>query len=88
MAHHKSAIKRIRSTEVSRLRNKYQLKTVRNAMRKFKTIKNKEEAAKEYDRLSAMLDKLAKSGVIHKNNAANKKSGLSKHVNLISAEAK
>ena len=57
-------------------------------MRKFKTIKDKEEAAKEYDRLSSMLDKLAKSGVIHKNNAANKKSGLSKHINLIPAEVK
>jgi small subunit ribosomal protein S20 len=85
MAHHKSAIKRIRSTETSRLRNRYQSKTMRNAIRDFKTLKNKDEAIKEYDRLSSMIDKLAKTGVIHKNTAANKKSNLAKHITFIAA---
>lgn len=84
MAHHKSAIKRIRQTEVRKLRNRYQFKTVRNAVRKFKAITNKEEAVKEYDRLASMIDKLAKRNVIHPNNAANKKAGLAKHIEFIS----
>jgi small subunit ribosomal protein S20 len=85
MAHHKSALKRIRQNEVRRLRNNYQHKTVRNAIRKFKTLKNKEEAEKEFKRLAGLIDKLAKRGVIHKNNAANKKSGLQKHIAYISS---
>lgn len=80
MAHHKSALKRIRQNEVRRLRNRYQYKTVRNAIRKFKTIKDKEEALKEYDNLASAIDKLAKRGVIHQNNAANKKSELHRYI--------
>lgn len=85
MAHHKSALKRIRQNEVRRLRNKYQHKTVRNAIRKFKTLKDKEAAEKEYSRISQLVDKLAKRGVIHKNNAANKKAGLRKHISYIAS---
>jgi small subunit ribosomal protein S20 len=84
MAHHKSAIRRIRSSETRRLRNKYQYRTVRNAIKKFKTIKKKEEAVKEYDKIATMIDKLAKRRVIHANNAANKKSLLAKHIQFIS----
>ena len=81
MANHKSAIKRIRSTEESRLRNRYQYKTIRSAIKKFEEIKVKEEAKKECTRLSSLLDKLAKNNVIHKNTAANKKSNLNKYIN-------
>lgn len=84
MAQHKSAIKRIRSSETSRLRNKYQHKTVRNAIRKFKAIKKKEEAEKEFNKLASMIDKLAKRRVIHQNNASNKKSSLATHIKFIS----
>ncbi|HPD64152.1 MAG TPA: 30S ribosomal protein S20 [Bacteroidia bacterium] len=80
MAHHKSALKRIRQNEVRRLRNRYQYKTVRNAIRKFKTIKTKEEALAEYNTLASKIDKLAKTGVIHKNNASNKKSELHRYI--------
>lgn len=80
MANHQQAKKRIRSNEVKRARNRYQHKTVRNAIRKFMTIKEKEEAVKEYNRLSSLIDKLAKKDVIHKNTAANKKSNLANHI--------
>ncbi|MFC2114489.1 30S ribosomal protein S20, partial [Bacteroidota bacterium] len=60
--------------------NRYQFKTVRNAIRKFKTLKDKEEASKEFSRLASLIDKLAKRGVIHSNNAANKKSGLARYI--------
>ena len=46
MANHKSALKRIRNSEVKRLRNRYQHKTTRNAMKKFVETTDKKEAEK------------------------------------------
>jgi small subunit ribosomal protein S20 len=81
MANHKSALKRIRSNESKRLRNKYQHKTTRNAVRKMRELTDKKEAAKMLPSIFTMLDKLAKRNVIHKNKAANLKSGLQVRVN-------
>lgn len=81
MANHKSAIKRIRSNESKRLRNKYQHKSTRNAVRKLREMTDKKEAAKAIPLVFGMLDKLAKRNVIHKNKAANIKSGLQVKVN-------
>ncbi len=85
MANHKSALKRIRSSEVKRLRNKYQHKTTRTAVRKLRHTSDKETATALLRTVSSMLDKLARKNVIHKNKAANLKSSLTKHVNAISA---
>lgn len=79
MANHKSALKRIRSNESKRLRNKYQFKTTRNAIKKFKEA-GKDEAIKLLPSVTAMIDKLAKNNIIHANKAANTKSKLAKHV--------
>jgi small subunit ribosomal protein S20 len=81
MANHKSAQKRIRSNEAKRSRNKYQHKTARNAMRKLRTLKDKKEASDLLPQVVSMLDKLAKRNVIHKNKAANLKSGLTVAIN-------
>lgn len=81
MANHKSAQKRIRSNDVKRLRNKYQHKTTRNAVRKLRALKDKKEAETLFPSVASMLDKLAKRNVIHKNKAANLKSGLATFVN-------
>ena len=83
MANHKSAIKRIRSNDAKRLRNKYQHKTTRNAMRKLRALKDKKEAQELLPSITSMLDKLAKRNVIHKNKAANLKSGLASLVNKL-----
>ena len=80
MANHKSALKRIRSNETKRLRNRYQHKTTRNAIKKLRGETNKDEAEKLFPSVVSMLDKLAKNNVIHKNKAANLKSNLAKHV--------
>ena len=80
MANHKSALKRIRSNEAKRLRNKYQHKTTRNAVRDLRTIEDKKEAEGKLGNVISMLDKLAKNNIIHKNKAANLKSKLAKHV--------
>jgi small subunit ribosomal protein S20 len=80
MANHKSALKRIRSNEAKKLRNKYQHKTARNAVRDLRVIEDKAEAEGKLINVISMLDKLAKKNIIHKNKAANLKSKLTKHV--------
>ena len=81
MANHKSSIKRIRQTKVRTLHNKYYAKTMRNAVRKLRALTDKEEAIKLYPAVQKMLDKLAKTNIIHKNKAANLKSSLAQHIN-------
>ena len=83
MANHKSALKRIRSNETKRLRNKYQHKTTRNAIKKLKDITDKKEAEALFSNVASMIDKLAKRNIIHDNKAANLKSKLAKHVSTL-----
>lgn len=83
MANHKSAIRRIRSNRKKRLENRYHAKTMRNALKKVRMIENKEEAMAQLPHISSLIDKLAKRGVIHKNKAANLKSGLMKKINAL-----
>ena len=83
MANHKSAKKRIRSNEAKNLRNKYQHKTMRNAVRKLRALTDKKEAQTLFPIVSSMIDKLAKKNVIHSNKAANLKSGLQVRINKI-----
>ena len=81
MANHKSSLKRIRSNETRRVRNRYYAKTMRNAVRKFRALENKTEANEKLPKLISMIDKLAKKTVIHKNKAGNLKSKLTRMVN-------
>lgn len=83
MAHHLSAKKRIRQTESRRAKNKYHARTTRSAVRKLRNTTDKAEAAEMYPKVVAMLDKLAKTNVIHSNKASNIKSKLAKHVNSL-----
>ncbi|MCT4561599.1 MAG: 30S ribosomal protein S20 [Crocinitomicaceae bacterium] len=83
MANHKSALKRIRSNEAKRLRNKYQHKTTRNAVRKLRGMTDKNEASELFKSVASMLDKLAKNNVIHKKKAGNLKSGLQVMINAL-----
>lgn len=80
MANHKSSLKRIRQTKVRTLHNRYYAKTMRNAVRKLRATTDKDEAAAMYPKVQAMLDKLAKTNIIHKNKASNLKSKLAAHV--------
>ncbi len=83
MANHKSALKRIRANEAKRLRNKYQAKTTRTFIKKLRTTTDKTEAQELFKKVASMIDRLAKKNIIHKNNAANKKSKLAKLVNKL-----
>ena len=80
MANHKSSIKRIRSNAAKRLRNRYQAKTTRNAIKKLRLSTDKGEASTLLTKVISMLDRLAKKNVIHKNKASNNKSKLTKFV--------
>jgi small subunit ribosomal protein S20 len=83
MANHKSAEKRIRANETKRVRNRYQHKTTRTAIKKLKTTTSKTDAEALLKEVSAMIDKLAKKNIIHWKKAANQKSKLAKQVNKI-----
>lgn len=81
MAHHKSALKRIRQSEKKRVHNRYFARSTRNAVKILRETTDKEEATALFPKVSAMLDKLAKKNIIHNNKAANLKSSLAKYVN-------
>jgi small subunit ribosomal protein S20 len=83
MANHKSSIKRIRQDKKKALHNRYYAKTMRNAVRKLRALTEKEEAVKLFPAVQKILDKLAKNHIIHKNKAANLKSGLALHINKL-----
>lgn len=83
MANHKATQKDVRQASKRRERNKYYGKTTRNAIRDLKEIKVAGDAATKLVSVSSMIDKLARRGVIHKNKAANLKSGLAKNVNKL-----
>lgn len=80
MANHKSALKRIRRNESVRLRNRYQHKTTRNAVKKLRGESDKKKAEALLPSVVSMIDKLAKKNIIHSNKAANLKSKLMRHV--------
>ena len=83
MANNKSSKKRVRQAETKRLRNKYYHKTTRNAVKAMRNTTEKDAAVALLPRVSAMLDKLAKRNIIHKNKASNLKSKMTLHVNTL-----
>ena len=83
MANHKSALKRIRSNDKKRLRNRFQHKTTRNAVKKLKELTDRKEADVLLKSVISMLDKLSKNNIIHANKSANLKSKLTKHVSAL-----
>ncbi|GDY31451.1 30S ribosomal protein S20 [Gandjariella thermophila] len=86
MANIKSQIKRIRTNEKNRLRNKSVKSSVKTAIRRFREAAeagDKEKALDLMREAGRKLDKAASKGVIHKNQAANKKSAMAKRANQL-----
>jgi small subunit ribosomal protein S20 len=86
VANIKSQEKRNRSNERRRLRNKSVKSSLRTAVRKFREAAesgDKEKAAELLVATGRILDKAASKGVIHKNQAANKKSALALTLNKL-----
>jgi small subunit ribosomal protein S20 len=88
MANHKSAKKRIRTNEKKRVLNKITSTRIKSTMKKVLDTEKPEDAEKNYKEAIALLDKSATRGRIHKNNAARKKSQLTKHVNSLQSADK
>ena len=83
MANIKSQIKRNKTNETARLRNKAVKSSVKTAIRKTRAAVEAGEAAKAAELArdaSRLLDKAVGKGVLHKNQAANKKSALARKV--------
>jgi small subunit ribosomal protein S20 len=88
VANIKSQIKRNRQNEKARLRNKSvksSLKTVIRKLNEASEAGNVESAAVLLRAASRQLDKAVSKGVIHKNQAANRKSAIAKRVGSLSA---
>ena len=83
MANHASAKKSYRQSERQRLHNRYYAKTTRNAIRAIRNTTDKKTAEANAPKVYAMIDKLAKVGIIHKNKAANLKSGIALYINKL-----
>jgi small subunit ribosomal protein S20 len=86
VANIKSQIKRIKTNEKARVRNKSVKSSLKTAVRRFTTAAesgDRDAATIELGVASKALDKAASKGVIHANQAANKKSAMAKKVNTI-----
>ncbi|HWE91470.1 MAG TPA: 30S ribosomal protein S20 [Pseudonocardiaceae bacterium] len=86
MANIKSQIKRIRTNEQARQRNKSVKSAVKTAVRKFREAADagdKDKAVTLLQEASRKLDKAASKGVIHPNQAANKKSSMAQRANAL-----
>ena len=88
MANIKSQLKRIKTNEKARLRNKAVKSSLKTSIRKFREAADageRETAIEAMSVASRQLDKAASKGVIHANQAANRKSALDKRVHALSS---
>ncbi|GAB3544664.1 small subunit ribosomal protein S20 [Actinopolyspora lacussalsi] len=86
MANIKSSKKRVLINERNRLRNKSVKTSMKTAMRRFREAAatgDKEKAAEMERAATRLVDKAAKKGVIHRNQAANKKSSMARQLNQL-----
>jgi len=86
MANIKSQIKRNRTNEEARLRNKAAKSAIRTSIKKVRVAveaKNLEEAEKALVAANRLIDKSVSDGVQHKNTASRQKSEISKLVNSL-----
>ena len=83
MAHHKSALKRIRQDAKKRLHNRYYKKSTRSAVKKLREMNDKKQAESYLPKVVSMIDSLVKRNQWHKNKASNLKSKLSRFVNAM-----
>ncbi|MDP8240231.1 MAG: 30S ribosomal protein S20 [Candidatus Hatepunaea meridiana] len=80
MAHHKSTIKRIKTSRKANLRNRHYRSLMRNAMRKVREGKNTESLNENLRTACSILDRLVSKGIVHRNTAARRKSNMHRMV--------
>ncbi len=91
MAHHQSAIKRIRQNKVRNLRNKSKRTIVRNhikSVREALTDKDLTAAQEAYTQMVPILDKMANQKIVAKNMVSRTKSRLNKQIYALVQESK
>ena len=79
MAHHKSALKRVRQNIKRRARNRHQRSTLRTTLKDYRALldaKDTDTAEKQYPTVQKVLDKAVTKGLLHRNTAARYKSRL------------
>lgn len=81
MPQHKSSIKRMRQEAKRRVHNRQLRSRMRTLIKSVFASTDKAEGEKNLIKAVSYLDKMALRGILHKNNAANKKSQLVKFVN-------
>lgn len=86
MPSHKSAEKRIRTSERSRVRNKAKKTRMKSLIKELRGSQSQEQAMEMYKKVSSHLDRIATHGVIHKKNAARKKARLARFIKSIGAQ--
>jgi small subunit ribosomal protein S20 len=84
MPQHKSAEKQVRVNKKANLRNRKGRSELRTVIRSVIESKDKKTANEAFKKAASIIDKSVNSGLIHKNNAANKKSRLSSHIKKLS----
>jgi len=87
LAHHKSAIKRIRQNEKKRQRNRYVTTTMRSAIKKLEQAVQAQQTSDAQTLLQktvSIIDRAASKGVIHKNKASRSVSRLTQKVKALS----
>lgn len=83
MAHHKSCIKRIRTSGEANERNRQYRSRMRTEIKKLRGLSSREEAEAQLRQVVSLLDRLVTKGVIKANAASNRKSALSLVVNSL-----
>jgi small subunit ribosomal protein S20 len=86
VANIKSQLKRIKTNEKARLRNKSVKSSLKTAVRRFREAAEageRDQALVAMQHASRQLDKAVSKGVIHSNQAANKKSAMAQRANAL-----
>ena len=84
MPQHKSAAKRARQDAQKRLRNRQHRSRMRTMVKKVLESDDEAQVQPDYLEAQSSLDRLAAKGVIHRNQAANVKKRLTRHVHALS----
>ncbi len=83
MAHHKSALKRIRQTRTRKLYNRLNKKQIKEAIKEVFASETYEAGFEKFKTATALLDRLSLRGILHKNTAANRKSSMARFLNSL-----
>lgn len=85
MAHHKSALKRIRQTRKRKIANRNNRKQIKEAIKEVFAATSYEVGFEKFKKANSLLDRLSLRGLLHKNTAANRKSSMARHLNKMKA---